>query len=261
MGSYLIRAFSYLVVIFLSFPLVILISISFTEVAYLSFPPKGFTFHWYLEFLKDASYIESISTSFILAVSATLIAIAIAIPSSLVFSRYRFKGYNFVAATFLAPLVLPQVVIGAAMIQYLSLLGLARSFLGLLLAHVVIVVPYVIRTVSASLVGFNRYMEEAAQDLGCNRFQTFFLITLPLIKPGVIAGALFAFVMSWINVEVSMFLTSGRLIPIPIKIFNYVQYSVDPTIAAVSAATVYLALVITLLIDFTVGLEKFSGVS
>jgi putative spermidine/putrescine transport system permease protein len=259
-GSGLLKVVSCCIVFFLFLPLFVLISVSFTKTGYLKFPPQGFTFQWYLEFVQDPTYIRSITVSLLLALSSTLMAILIGIPVSLALSRYHFRGKGTLASFFLAPLVLPQVVIGAALVQYLSLVGLARSFVGLFLAHVVIVIPYIIRTVSANLVGFNRSLEEAAQDLGADGFQTFFLVTLPLIKPGVIAGALFAFVMSWINVEVSMFLTTGSLIPIPIKIFNYIQYNVDALIAAVSATTVYIALAITLIIDAVVGLEKFTEV-
>ena len=132
--------------------------------------------------------------------------------------------------------MLPTIVLGAAILQYASALGFARSFWALFVGHVVLVTPYVMRTTLASLAGSERALEEAAQDLGANRIETFFLITLPQIKPGVIAGALFAFINSWINVEVSIFNSTSQLVTLPVKLFNYIQFNIDPTLAAVSAA-------------------------
>jgi len=155
-----------------------------------------------------------------------------------------------------SPLVLPTIVLGVAILQYASALGFARSFLALFVGHVVLVTPYVIRTSLASLSGMEPAHEEAAQDLGATPLQTFFLITLPQIKPGVIAGALFAFINSWINVEVSIFNSTAQLVTIPVKLFNYIQFNIDPTLAAVSAATIYLAVLVVVAIDLAVGIEK-----
>jgi putative spermidine/putrescine transport system permease protein len=147
-------------------------------------------------------------------------------------------------------------VLGAAVLQYASTFGFARSFWALLVGHVVLVTPYVMRTTLASLAGSERALEEAAQDLGANRIEAFFLITLPQIKPGVVAGALFAFINSWINVEVSIFNSTSQLVTLPVKLFNYIQFNIDPTLAAVSSATIYLAILLVFAIDWLVGIEK-----
>ena len=157
---------------------------------------------------------------------------------------------------FLSPLVLPTIVLGVAILQYASALGFARSFWALFVGHVVLVTPYVIRTVLASLSGMEAAHEEAAQDLVPRPCQTFFLVTLPQIKPGVIAGALFAFINSWINVEVSIFNSTAQLVTIPVKLFNYIQFNIDPTLAAVSAVTIYIAIFVVVAIDFAVGIEN-----
>ena len=122
--------------------------------------------------------------------------------------------------------------------------------------HVVLVTPYVIRTSLASLSGMEAAHEEAAQDLGATPMQAFFLVTLPQIKPGVIAGALFAFINSWINVEVSIFNSTAQLVTIPVKLFNYIQFNIDPTLAAVSAVTIYIAILVVVAIDLAVGIEN-----
>lgn len=257
-GSLALAAGGVLALLFLMGPLAVIVSLSFTAGEYLAFPPRGFSLRWYGALLHDRSYVDAIRTSFLVAAGAALAAVALGVPAALGLVRGRYPGRAPLMIFFSSPLVLPQVVIGAAMLAFLSAAGLVRTAPGLLVAHVVIVLPYVIRTVTATLGGFDRSLEDAAQDLGASQPVAFWSVTLPLIKQGVIAGGLFAFIISWINVEVSMFLTSARLETIPVKLFNYVQYNVDPLIAAVSALTIYLALVIIILIDAAIGLERFA---
>jgi putative spermidine/putrescine transport system permease protein len=248
--------FAWCAVIFLALPLVIIVSTSFTTTAYLTFPPVGFTLDWYTKFLADPSYLDSLGLSALLAISATATAVVLGIPVALVLTRAQVPGRRAIAALFLSPLILPPIVIGAALLQYASALGFARTFFALYVGHVVLVIPYIVRTTLASLSGFNRALEEAAQDLGASAPATFFLVTLPLIKPGLIAGALFAVIISWINVELSMFNTTSSLLPIPVKLFNYIQYNIDPMIAALSATTVYVAIVVVVALDLVIGIDK-----
>ena len=188
--------------------------------------------------------------------SSTALALLLGVPTALVLARTEVPGGRAIAALFLSPLILPPIVIGAALLQYASALGFARTYAALLIGHAVLVMPYIVRTSLAALAGFDRSIEEAAQDLGASRLQTFFLVTLPTIKPGLIAGALFAVIISWINVELSIFNTTASLLPIPVKLFNYIQYSVDPMIAAVSATTIYVAILVVIAIDLIVGIDK-----
>jgi putative spermidine/putrescine transport system permease protein len=241
---------------FLLAPLFVVIAVSVSDTAYLKFPPQGFTLKWYRQFIGDESYREAFLLSAELAALATLLALGLGVPAGLVIARKRFPGRAAASSLFLSPLILPTIVLGVALLQYASALGFARSFGALLLGHVIIVLPYVMRTTLASLSGFDLGLEEAAQDLGATPAATFFLVTLPQIKPGIIAGSLFAFIMSWINVEVSIFHTRAGLMTLPVKLFNYVQFNVDPLLAAVSAVTIYLALAAVLLLDLAIGIEK-----
>ena len=258
-GRHLLSGFAWLAIAYMALPLVVIVSISFTETAYLKFPPQGFTLHWYWQFLSDPSYVSAILLSAKLAVMATAVALLLGVPAALVLARVPFPGNRALAAVFLSPLILPVIVMGVAILQYASALGFARTFGALLAGHVVIVMPYVVRTCLASLTGLEPSLEEAAQDLGASPLATFFLVTLPQIKPGVIAGAVFALIISWINVELSIFNTTADLVPIPVKLFNYIQYNVDPMIAAVSAATIYVAIVVVAALDFMVGLDKVTA--
>lgn len=260
-GRLVLSGFSWLAILYLLVPLAVIVGTSFTTTGYLRFPPVGFTFQWYGQFLKDASYLRAIWTSASLAVSATIIAIMLGVPAALGLARSQFAGKQALSALFFSPLILPAIVIGAAILQYASALGFARTFGAMLMGHAVIVIPYIVRTTLASLVGFDLSLEEAARDLGDSGLGAFFRVTLPTIKPGVIAGALFAVIISWINVELSMFNTTADLMTIPVKLFNYIQYSVDPMIAAVSAGTIYVAIIVVVLLDLTVGIDKATSMN
>jgi len=256
LGRIAVAALSWGVVAFLVVPLAVVIGVSVTETDYLKFPPQGFALKWYGALLQDRTYLEAFWLSAELAVASTLAALLLGVPAALALARRRFPGAQAFNALFISPLVLPNIVIGVAILQYAALMGFARGFFALLVGHIVIVVPYVVRTTLASLAGMEAAYEEAAQDLGATPFATFFLVTLPQIKPGVIAGSLFAFIISWINVEVSIFNSTSLQVTLPVKIFNYVQFTVDPMIAAVSAVTIYVAILAVILLDATIGVEK-----
>jgi putative spermidine/putrescine transport system permease protein len=256
LGRIVIAAVSWIAMLYLALPLLVVIAISFTATEYLTFPPQGLTLRWYWQVVSDPTFVEAFVVSGQLAAAATATALLLGVPAALVFARKRFPLTQALSALFLSPLVLPTIVLGVAILQYASALGFARSFLALFVGHVVLVTPYVIRTSLASLSGMEPAHEEAAQDLGATPLQTFFLITLPQIKPGVIAGALFAFINSWINVEVSIFNSTAQLVTIPVKLFNYIQFNIDPTLAAVSAVTIYIAILVVVAIDLAVGIEK-----
>jgi putative spermidine/putrescine transport system permease protein len=255
-GRLFIAGVSAVAMLYLALPLLVVIAISFTATEYLKFPPQGLTLRWYWQVVSDPTFVEAFVVSGQLAMAATATALLLGVPAALVLARQQFPLRGALSALFLSPLVLPTIVLGVAILQYASALGFARSFLALFVGHVVLVTPYVIRTSLASLSGMEPAHEEAAQDLGATPLQTFFLITLPQIKPGVIAGALFAFINSWINVEVSIFNSTAQLVTIPVKLFNYIQFNIDPTLAAVSAATIYLAVLVVVAIDLAVGIER-----
>lgn len=255
-GRAFIATVSWIVLLYLALPLIVVVAISFTATEYLKFPPQGFTLRWYWNVVSDPTFVEAFVVSGQLAAAATATSLLLGVPAALVFARKQFLGSRALNAVFLSPLVLPTIVLGVAVLQYASALGFARTFFALLVGHIILVTPYVIRTTLASLSGMEPAHEEAAQDLGATPMETFFLITLPQIKPGIIAGALFAFINSWINVEVSIFNSTAQLVTIPVKLFNYIQFNIDPTLAAVSATTIYIAILVVVAVDFAVGIEK-----
>lgn len=256
-GSAVMRGLVVLALVYLLLPIVVLVATSFTATDFLVFPPRGLSLKWYATFANTPGWLESFRLSLAVAAATTVAVPLIGVPAALVLSRFTFPGQRLFASLFLSPLVLPQVVLGVGLLQYLTLIGLARTFWAILVGHVVLAMPYMIRSVMATLAGVDPALEEAAADLGASPPVTFFTVTLPLIKPGVIAGALFAFVISWTNVEVTMFFTTSLLNPLPVNIMNYIAYNVDPLVAAISATSVYVSLVFLLLIDVTVGLDRF----
>ncbi|WP_173089185.1 ABC transporter permease subunit [Devosia sp. 1635] len=250
-----IRGLALLTLMFLLLPLVVIVGASFTASDFLAFPPQGLTLRWYEIVVSDQTYVASFITSSALALAATFAAVVLAIPAALAIARNEFLGKAAFTSLLLSPLVLPHLVLGAALLQFGGAIGLTRSFPALLVGHVVIVTPFVLRTVLPMLNREQLALEEASRDLGAGPVQTFFLVTLPQIRSGIVAGAIFAFITSFINVELSIFNTTAALNTIPVQLFNYVQYSVDPSIAAVAAATIMAAAVAIVLIDLTVGLD------
>jgi putative spermidine/putrescine transport system permease protein len=259
MMTLLIRIISFTALAYLVLPLVVIVGSSLTTTSFLAFPPQGITLSWFGKVITDASYVSAFVTSTLLAAFATVVAVLFAVPSALAIARYNFPGKRALSAILMSPLILPHVVLGAALLQYGTAIGLTRSFLALLVGHIVIIMPFVLRAVLPQVTDEQKSLEEASADLGGRPVTTFFLVTFPQIRSGILSGAIFAFISSWINVELSIFNTTADLTTIPVKLFNYVQYTIDPTIAAVSAVTILVAaVVIIIILDLTLGLDVLS---
>ncbi len=244
---------------FLLLPLVIVVLAAFNAGNYFTFPPQGFSLKWFKNFWSRREFVRSLWLSTELGVWTAALSMLIGTLAAIALVRGRFRGRDFVSAYATSPLVLPQILTGVALLQYFSLLGLAQSYWALLIGHVVVTTPYVVRTVTATLYNFDLTLEEAAQGLGASPVRAFLEVTLGIIRPGVVAGAVFAFAISFDNFTISLFLTSPKLTPLPIELFAYLKYSFDPTAAAVSAVAIGITLVLMLLIARFMGLENFTG--
>jgi putative spermidine/putrescine transport system permease protein len=178
--------------------------------------------------------------SFEVAIVATLLGLALAVPASLAVARRKFKGRGAVSTLMLMPLIVPGIVLGIALFVFHVEAEIATgwpilgSLGGLIAGHVLITIPWTVRLITASLVGMDRAVEEAAESLGANRLTTFRRITLPGILPGIVAAALFGFIASFGNLEMSLFLVGPGRTTLPIAILQYLEWKIDPTIAAVS---------------------------
>ena len=202
---------------------------SFSRTSYLTVPPQGLTLRWFGAVLGDPEYVHAIGFSVVLAVVATIGSLAAGRGGVLrAHPAARAPAAPLVSALLNAPLIFPGVVVGVALLQFYALVRMNGTFAGLALAHMVITVPYVVRAVMASLQGIDPELESAARVLGASGPVAFFTVTLPLIRPGVAAGALFSFIVSFDNVPVSIFLLGAGQMTLPVKIFTAIEYGVDP---------------------------------
>ena len=242
---------------FMLAPVLIVFPISFTEQQYVVFPPTGFTLRWYENFFDSDEFMSALYLSLRLTVSATLIATVFGTAAAVALVRYRFAGQQALKAFFVSPIIVPGLVLGIAMLIFFGPTLLYGTFAALLIAHIVVILPYVIRVVSANLVGLDIRIDHAAQSLGATRLQVFRTVTLPLLRPGIVAGAMLAFVQSFDELIVSLFLTGPQLSTLPVKIYHYIEFNSDPTIAAISVVVVVISATVILVTERFVGLSQF----
>ncbi|MCB1719008.1 MAG: ABC transporter permease [Candidatus Competibacteraceae bacterium] len=246
------------VLLLLQLPVIIVVLASVTETSYLTVPPKGFTLDWYARVLGDASYIKAILFSFTLAVATTILALICGTAAAYALVRRKVPGGEAISALLTAPLVFPAVVIAVALLQFYTLTGVRGTFGALAAAHLLITLPYVVRSVLASLSGVDPALEEAARTLGANSWTAFRKVTLPLIRPGLVAGGIFSFIVSFDNVPVSIFLVSVRQTTLPVKIFAAVEHGIDPGIAAISTLLILVTGLGLVLAERWAGFHRFT---
>jgi putative spermidine/putrescine transport system permease protein len=239
-------ALGLLTIVYLVAPTLVIIPMSFTQARILSFPPQGFTLEWYERMFSDRQWSSAIVNSAQVAVLTTILSVVLGTLAALALARGRFPGRTAVNGLVLAPLIVPIVIIAIGMFSLFVRWRISGSLVGLVLAHTALAVPFVVVSVSASLRTLDRNLELAAANLGATPRQTFQRVTLPIIMPGVIAGAIFAFITSWDEVVVSIFLTSARFRTLPVEMWEQVRTAVDPTVAAV--ATTLLVVTTVLLV-------------
>jgi putative spermidine/putrescine transport system permease protein len=234
-------------------------AMSVSDTQFVAFPPKGFTFAWYGKVINDPDFRSALSYSLWLAASATAGALVLGIPAAFALIRVRVRGAAATRLLLLSPLVFPVLITGLALLQLFSILGWRIVWQNLLVAHILVTSPYVIRTVSASLMLADVTLEDAARTLGANRWRTFVRVTLPQIAPGVVAGALFAFMVSFDNFPVSMWLADAANDPMPMLIYRRATGVFDPSVAATSTLMVGLAVIVVLMMERLVGLKRAMG--
>jgi putative spermidine/putrescine transport system permease protein len=227
-------AVNMLILLYLVAPVIVVVATAFTTTAYPVFPPQGFTLKWFERFLGMPEFTEAVRRSTFLALSSTTVATMLGTFSALALARYRFRGREAISAFMLSPILFPTIVFGLALLVFYSRIGLSGSFAGLVIAHSVLTTPFVIRLVMASLAEFDPAVEEASRNLGAGWWRTFLQVTLPLIRPGVLAGAVFAFIISFDELVVTLFLAGPDMTTLPVRIYTYVEFSSDPTISAIS---------------------------
>jgi len=249
-GWSLIRLYTVLVYVFMFAPIVAVIILSFNPEQFGSFPMKGFSFRWYLKLAQNKPILLAFKNSLLLGSLTAVLVTAIGIPAAMAFIRYEFPGKNTLNTLLLAPIMIPEVILGVALLLFIRWLQQPKSFLLLLIGHVVITLPYVLLVVQARLVGIKREYEEAALSLGAGPLQTFKEITLPLLMPAILAGMLFAFTISFDDVTATLFWATASMQTVPVKIFGMLRNSVSPEINALGTVMIVLTISIPMLAGY-----------
>lgn len=243
------------VLLLLILPIFIIIPMSFSSSQYLRFPPKGFSLQWYGWFFKSREWVSALFVSIRVGILTTICSTLLGTLAAFSFVRGKFKGKEILFPLIISPMVIPVIIFAIACYFFFSKLHLIGSLIGLIIAHTVLATPFVVINVSASLKGFDINLEKAAMNLGANPLQTFFRVTFPLIKPGVIAGALFAFITSFDEVVVAMFISGTTAVTLPKRMLDGIRMEINPAISAVSSIEIITVIIILL----TVGLMRKKG--
>ena len=240
-------------------PVLVIVIESFTSSDYIVFPPPGYSFKWYAEFAKRSEFVESAIISTVVALLASLFATGLGTMTAIALVRHRFIGSGMLRALFLAPLSLPGLIFGLALLQFLVRNALPRNVVSMTLAHIIITLPFAVRFVTVALIGLDRNIELAAASLGASRLATFRHVTLPLIRPGCVAALVFAFIISFDEVAASLFVSSPAAMTLPVRIFVYIDQNYDPLVTAVSTLLVIAAVIALGLIERAIGVGRLFG--
>lgn len=239
--------------VFVLAPLVVVVALSFSKASLATFPPVGFTTSWYGSVVADDDFQQAFLTSVMLALAATAASFTIGVPAAYALNRWNVPGARVVEAMLLSPFILPILITGLALLQFMAMLRMRDAVTNLFIGHVLITLPYLIRTVTASLKQVDRSLEEAALTLGAPPWRVFWWVTAPQITPGIAAGCLFAFMVSFDDFPISFWLANAETMPLPIFLQNSMSKVFDPSIATMSSLTILTGILAV------VGLEKLVG--
>lgn len=256
-------AYLSLLTVFIAFsviPVLVAVVLSFDARSFIGpFPPTQFSLRWYESFMDDSYYHDGLVTSLIVATVATFVATVAGTLAAIALSRATFRGRDALQAALLSPLVVPNVVLGFGMLIFASRLGIIDGMTRLIMGHVLITFPYVMRTTAASLVGIKASYYEAALSLGARPWKALAQVTLPLARTGILAGAVFGFVTSFDDVGVSLFLTDAFTFTLPVAILAQMRANLDLTIAALSVVFIVATVLLIVLLDRLAGLDAVVG--
>jgi putative spermidine/putrescine transport system permease protein len=242
---------------FLLAPIAIVAVFALNPTPYISFPPTGITLRWFEKFFSSPEFMSAFWLSLRVAVIVLVLSMLIGGACALGLARGNLPGNRVLTAFFMSPLMLPAILTGLALFQIYLLAGIGRPVWGLVMGHTLVAVPYVLRTTLAVLHNFDRRIEEAAAVHGASPLRVFFEVTLPLIRPGVIAGGIFAFIVSFDQFPISLFLVLPRGETLPVVLFNYMKFDLDGAIAAASMVSILMAVSVVVLLEKIIGLKAY----
>jgi putative spermidine/putrescine transport system permease protein len=245
------------VVFFLLLPIAIIVVFALNPTPYIAFPPVGVSLRWFAKFFSSPDFMNSLWLSLRVAAVVVVLATVVGALAALAIARGNLPGARLMTAAFLSPLMLPAILTGLALFQVFMLAGIGRPLWGLVVGHTLVAVPYVLRTTLAVLHDFDRRIEEAAAVLGAPPPRVFREVTLPLIRPCVMAGGIFAFIVSFDQFPISLFLVVPNGETLPVVLFNYIRFDLDGAIAAASVVSIALALVVVFALERLIGLRAY----
>jgi putative spermidine/putrescine transport system permease protein len=249
-------AFHAVFVIVMLAPIVIVCVVAFTPEGYLSLPTRGLSLRWFKAIARYPEFITAFWTSIWLGVVSSTLALAVSVPAALAVARHDFRGRVAITALFMSPLMIPHVVLGVAFLRFFTQIGLGNTFPGLALAHIVIVFPFALRLTLASAIGMDRTIEQAAISLGASGWAVFRRVTLPLIAPGLLSGWALAFIQSFDEVTMTVFVAAPGTETLPVRMFLYIQDNIDPLVTSVSAVVIALTTTALIVLDRMCGLDR-----
>ncbi len=252
-------AFHMLFAAFMLAPLVMVVLVSFTDKGFISLPFDGASWRWFLAILDNRDFITAFQRSLWLAAGSATLAVMLAMPAGLAIAWHRFRGRDALLGLLLSPLMVPPIVLGIAMLRFLTQIGGSGTMTGLVAAHTVVVMPYVLRLVVAAATGFDRNVAHAAESLGASPLTVFRRIELPLILPGVAGGWLIAFITSFDELSLTIFVASPSTQTLPVKMYAYIANTIDPLLASISTVMLAMTFVVMIVLERFFGLERVLG--
>ncbi len=253
---YTFRVICFAIFFFLLAPILIMIPLSFNARPFFTFTremltlnPEGFSLRWYQDLFSSESWMRSIRNSFIIGIASTILATTLGTLAALGLSRSQMPFKGLIMGILISPMIVPLIISAAGMFFFFSSINIAQTYIGVILAHTALGVPFVVITVTATLVGFDHSLTRAAANLGASPTRTFFKITMPLILPGVISGALFAFITSFDEIVIVLFVAGVEQRTIPREMWSGIREQISPTILAVASILVLLSIALLTTIE------------
>lgn len=253
---FILRGLNLLTLLFLMVPILVIIPLSFADSTFLSYPMPGFSLRWYENLFESDEWIRAAKNSFIIAPAATVLATVLGTLAAVGLNKAEFRGKGLVMAVLISPMVVPVVVVGVGVYIFFAQIGLSETYVGLILAHAALGAPFVVTTVSATLQGFNHNLVRASLSLGAGPMYTFFRITLPVIAPGLVSGALFAFATSFDEVVITLFVAGPGQSTLPRQMFSGIRENISPTIAALATILIVFSTCLLLVLEWLRGRNK-----
>ena len=242
--------------VFMLAPIVVVCWVAFTPEGFLSFPTTKWSLRWFYAIARYPEFVSAFWQSLGLGALSSALAVGFSVPAALAIARHRFKGREAFTALFMSPLMIPYIVLGIAFLRFFTEIGLSGSFTGLVLAHIIVVMPFALRLTLASAVGLDRSIEHAAVSLGASEWTVLKRVTLPLVVPGLASGWALAFINSFDEVTMTVFIAGPGTATLPVRMFLYIQDNIDPLVTSVSACVIAITVGGLIALDRAYGLER-----